>query len=131
MILKNVKLINDCGVLYLLIDEIDENGYCAFSMGGGLYIRKYAETYDLLPDWIMGIIAYPEQIGLVFERELYGGVCLLSPFNNYYLLEIEKNNGFCKIEIQKPLHHDKNDIHPKDVKIEPVLVDNKVVIHLS
>ena len=129
MYLKDVTLITANYNHYLTVDEITER--CLYCVDGERYEDLYSNTFNQEVDWVKGIIAGPDQIGLVFEKDLDGGMCLLSPFNGYYLAEIEKNNGSCKIEIQEPLHHDKNDIHPKDIKIEPVLVDNKVVIHLS
>jgi len=129
MTLKDVTLITANNNHYLTVDEITER--CLYCVNGEQYEDLYSNTLDQKVDWVKGIIAGPNQIGLVFERELSGGLCLLSPFNGYYLAEIEKNNGSCKIELQEPSHHNKNDIHPKDIKIEPVLVDNKVVIHLA
>jgi len=129
MYLKDVTLITANYNHYLTIDEITER--CLYSVDGGRYEDLYSNTLNQQVDWVKGIIAGPDQIGLVYEKELNGGLCLLSPFNGYHLSEIEKNNGYCKIEIQEPSHLDKNDIHPKDIKIEPLLVNNKVVIHLS
>jgi hypothetical protein len=129
MYLKNVTLMTANYNHYLTVDEITER--CLYSVDGERYEDLYSNTLNQEVDWVKGIIAGPEQIGLVYERELPGGMCLLSPFNGYYLIEIEKNNGSCKIEIQEPSHQDKTDLHPKDIKIEPLLVDNKVVIHLA
>jgi hypothetical protein len=129
MTLKDVTLITANYNHYLTIDEITER--CLYSVDGERYEDLYSNTLNQQVDWVKGIIASPDQIGLVYEKELNGGLCLLSPFNGYHLSEIEKNNDSCKIEIQEPLHFDKNDIHPKDIKIEPLLVNNKVVIHLS
>jgi hypothetical protein len=131
MYLKEVKLVVVDGLNYLLTNEIDENGYCAYGVNGNTYVKKYNDTLDESPDWIMGVIAEPQNIGLVYEQQLNDEVCLLSHINKTHIEQILKNNGSCYIETQEPLHHNKSDIHPKDIKLNPIFVDGKIVLRVN
>lgn len=130
MTLKDVKLEAIDGNLYLLVDEIDQDDYCAFGIGGQKYIRKYAETNDLIPDWIKGIIAKGDEVGWVLEMGPEKNICQLSRLNDIHMAAIQKNDGMCKIEIQDSTHQYKDDVHPRDIKISPIFVDGRVIIYL-
>jgi hypothetical protein len=129
MILKDVILETINGKPYLLMNEIMDD-YCAFSIGGEIYIRKYAETFDLNTDWVRGILVKPENIGLVH----YGSADdthIIGELNEQAILNIKANGGNCKIEIMKIHSLNKPDVSLENIKFEPIMVNDKVVIYLS
>ena len=129
MNLKEVKMVTLNDKFYLLSNETN-NKYFIFSINGELTEAEFDDLIGDQIDWVMNIAVEPEQIGLVYigaEGENHK----ISNITNEHISNIMSNNGKCFIEMMNPEDYDHLDLELGKYEFTPILLDNKVIIHLN
>lgn len=130
MIFKEVKFVTVNDKNYLLCDEILSDD-CIYSAGGVMHVGKFTDTYDLVIDWVKGIFATHENIGMFHNGIQDGEIHLIEPINETHITKLMENDGKCKVEIMNPFFLDKADTRLEQIKFQPIMIADLVVIYPS
>jgi hypothetical protein len=129
MRLIDAELITIEGKNYLLSPETNSELF-VFCVNNELTIGYFD---DLLGDgiqWVKNIAVEPEQIGMMYEETKLNGYHKIIPITPEHIEAIKQNGGKCKIEMDELLSTVHDDLTPNQKIFEPILIDNKVIIHL-
>ena len=129
MILKDVELITVDNKNYLLSNETN-NELFVFCIDDQLTIAHFDDLLGAGIQWVKNIAVEPEQIGMIYEESKLGEYHKIVPINASHIETINANGGHCKIEVNNILPTVHEDTEPTQKLFEPVLIDNKVIIHL-
>lgn len=130
MNLKEVELITVGGVNYLTSHETNNNLFI-FSVNKKLTVACFDELIGDDIDWVKNIAVVPEQIGLVHRGIENNQYHKIAPITEHDINQIKNNSGKCFIEVMQLYDKLPDDIDVKTKTFEPILIDNKVIIHLN
>jgi hypothetical protein len=129
MILKDVELVTVDGENYLTSNETN-NKLFIFCINNELTVACFDELLGDGIQWVKNIAVEPEQIGMVYEESKLNEYHKIVPINANHIEAIIANGGHCKIEVNNILPTVHEDTEPTQKLFEPILIDNKVIIHL-
>jgi hypothetical protein len=130
MILKDVYFVTIDGEYYLLSDVTTNPLWC-FSINGKLIIGEYDDFIGDQIDWVKNVVVLPQMIGYFSEKN-DDDTFKMIPLNNEYLEKILKNGNKCKIEVEVINTENIIDFDPAiHNSFTPVLLDNKVIMHID
>ena len=123
-----------------LITVDDKNYLTSHQTNGELFIfsinDKLTVAYfdELLGDdiqWVKNVVVEPEQIGLLHLGVNTDGVHQMAPVTQEVIDLIKSNQYKCFIEVDQIYQEQHDDISVSQKIFEPILIDNKVIIHLK
>ena len=129
MNLKDVQLLTIDNENYLLSNETN-NELFVFCVNDQMTIAHFDDLLGEGIQWVKNIAVLPEQIGMVYGGSKLGEYHRIEPINNQHIEMIKANDGQCKIEVNYILPTTHEDVDPTQKIFEPVLIDNKVIIHI-
>jgi hypothetical protein len=130
MNLKEVELITVEGANYLASNETN-NDLFIFSINNKLTVAYFDELLGDDIMWVKNVAATPEQIGLIYEGIVNSEYHKIVPITQEHIDQIKEKSGKCFIEVMNIYDKLPDDVDVKTKTFEPILVDNKVIIHLN
>jgi hypothetical protein len=129
MNLKNVQLVTIDNENYLLSDETN-NELFVFCVNNEMTIAQFDDLLGEGIQWVKNIAVLPEQIGMVYIESKFDEYHKIQPITNENIETIKANEGQCKVEVNYILPVIHEDVNPTQKLFEPILIDNKVIIHI-
>jgi hypothetical protein len=129
MNLKEVQLVTIDNENYLLSNETN-NELFVFCVNNEMTVARFDDLLGEGIQWVKNIAVLPEQIGMVYVESKFGEYHKIQPITNENIETIKANEGQCKIEVYDILPVIHEDVNPTQKLFEPILIDNKVIIHI-
>ena len=130
MILKEVELVVVDGKNYLASADTN-NELFIFSIGDTLTVAYFDDLLGSEIQWVKNVAIEPEQIGYVFKGGKDDDVYEMALITDEDINTIKQNDGKCYIEVSELFETTPDDLEIHQTTFIPVLIDNKVIIHLN
>ena len=130
MILKEVELITVDGENYLTSTETN-NELFIFCINNELTVAYFDELLGDGIQWVKNVAVQPKQIGMVHMETKLNNYHNIVPITEKDINQIKSNGGKCWIEVDQLVPTIHNDFNHNQNIFEPILIDNKVIIHIN
>ena len=109
---------------YLLCDEILSDKCIFCPVNGSPTVGNYIDTYEYDIEWIKGIFAEGETIGLMdVGEDKEKGIHFIEPLNDEHIKKLQENDGLCRVELMDvPFVQDATNFQYQPIKIEDLIV---------
>ena len=97
----------------------------------GLSVAYFDELLGDGIQWVKNVAVQPKQIGMVHMETKLNNYHNIVPITEKDINQIKSNGGKCWIEVDQLVPTIHNDFNHNQNIFEPILIDNKVIIHIN